>query len=410
MTIESTEFSIEDVYRDLHEHPELSFQEHRTAGIVADHLKGLGYEVTTGVGKTGVVGILERGNGPTVLLRADMDALPVKEQTGLPYASDQTGTMADGTTTPVMHACGHDVHTSCLMGAAVKLKEDQSWSGRLMLVFQPAEELGQGAKAMISDGLYERFKKPDIVLGQHVASLPAGTFGIHPGPAFSASDALVVTLYGKGGHGSRPETTQDPIVMAANFVVRLQEIVSRVIAGTDMAVVTVGSIHAGTAANIIPDRAVLELSIRTFDPDVRRTVLDTVERYAKAEAYAVGAEREPTIEVKYSFPAVVNDPAVCDEVRDIFLTFPGASVVDPGSVTGSEDVGVLAKEAGAKCCYWLLGSADPKLFADATTQEELLALLLKLPSNHSPYFAPEIEPTLHDGVEALVATAKHWLD
>ena len=198
--------------------------------------------------------------------------------------------------------------------------------------------------------------------------------------------------------------------MASNFVVRLQEIVSRVIAGTDMAVVTVGSFHAGKAANIIPDRAELELSIRTFEPDVRRKVLDTVERYAKAEAYAVNAEREPEIEVKYSFPAVVNYPAVCEEVKDIFLTFPGVSVVDPGSVTGSEDVGVLAKEAGAKCCYWLLGGGDPKAFAEATSPEEVLALLMKLPSNHSPFFAPVIEPTLRYGVEALVATAKHWLN
>lgn len=405
------EFDIEAVYRDLHANPELSFQEHRTAKIAADHLKANGYQVTTGVGGTGVVGILERGEGfPTVLVRADMDALPIKEATGLPYASTKTGTMEDGTVTPIMHACGHDLHTACLMGASAELAADPSWSGRLMVVFQPAEEIGRGAQAMIDDGFYERFGKPDIVLGQHVAPLPAGTVGIHEGPAFSASDALDITLYGRGGHGSRPETTQDPVVMASNYVVRLQDIVSRVIPPTEMAVVTVGSLHAGTAANIIPDRAELALSIRTFDPDVREKVLESVTRYAKAEALAAGAEREPLIETDYSFPAVVNDAEACDQVRDLFTDKLGLMVVDPGSVTGSEDVGLFAVESGAPCCYWLLGGADPKLFADAKTFDEVAEILEEQPSNHSPHFAPIMEPTLANGVETLVTAAKHWLD
>lgn len=403
--------SLGEVYRDLHSNPELSFQEHRTSGIVANHLRDAGYEVTTGVGRTGVVGILERGaGGPTVLVRADMDALPVQEATGLPYASTKTATMEDGAETPVMHACGHDVHTTCLMGAASKLAEDPSWSGRLMLVFQPAEEIGQGAQAMIDDGIFDRFGKPDIVLGQHVAALPAGFFGVHPGPAFSASDALHITLYGEGGHGSRPETTKDPVVMASNFVVRLQDIVSRVIAPTDMAVVTVGSLHTGTAANIIPDEAELQLSIRTFQPEVREKVLATIARYAEAEAFAAGVDREPLIETEYSFPAVVNDPAACEQVSELFINSLDATVIDPGGVTGSEDIGLFALEAGAPCCYWLLGGSDPNLFKDAKTSEELLTILAALPSNHSPLFAPVIEPTLENGVNALVLAAKHWLD
>jgi hippurate hydrolase len=402
-------FDAVEVYRDLHAHPELGFDERRTAGIAAQHLTAAGFTVTTGVGGTGVVGTLDRGEGPVVLLRADMDALPVQEATGLDYASTATSVDESGTSRPLMHACGHDVHTTCLMGAAYALAADDGWTGRVIAVFQPAEELGRGARAMVADGLFDRFGTPDVVLGQHVAPLPAGVLGVHPGPAFAASDSMRITLYGKGGHGSRPEATHDPVLMAASLVVRLQSIVSRVIAGSDMAVVTVGSMHAGTANNIIPDEATLGLTVRTFDPAVRTKVLDTIERYARAEALAAGADREPLVELVESFPAVVNDPAACETLTEVFAGLPGVAVVDPGSVTGSEDVGILALESGAPCAYWLLGGSDPAHFVGATTVEEVAAIVARLPSNHSPLFAPVTDPTLALGITALTAAARRWL-
>ena len=402
-------FDAVGVYRDLHAHPELGFEEHRTAGIAAEHLAAAGFTVARGIGGTGVVGTLDRGDGPVVLLRADMDALPVQEATGLDYASTATSVDESGTSRPLMHACGHDVHTTCLMGAAAALAADDGWTGRVVAVFQPAEELGRGARAMVADGLFDRFGTPDVVLGQHVAPLPAGVLGVHAGPAFAASDSLRVTLYGKGGHGSRPETTHDPVLMAASFVVRLQSIVARVIGGGDTAVVTVGSLHAGTAPNIIADHATLQLSVRTFDPAVREKVLATIERYARAEAMAAGTDREPTVEPIESFPAVVNDAAACETVRGAFAELPGVMVVDPGVVTGSEDVGILARESGAPCAYWLLGGSDPGHFTGASTMEEVAAVVARLPSNHSPHFAPVTDPTLRVGVAALTAAARRWL-
>lgn len=409
MTSAPAGFDLHGVYRDLHAHPELAFEEHRTSEIVATQLRAAGYEVTTGIGGTGVVGVLERGEGPVVLVRADMDALPVLEATGLDYASTETVTRADGTTAPVMHACGHDVHTACLLGAAFALAADTSWAGRLLLVFQPAEELGRGARAMVADGLLDRFGTPSVVLGQHVAPLPAGALGVHPGPAFAASDSLEVVLYGAGGHGSRPETTTDPVLMAASFVVRLQSIVARTISASDTAVVTVGSMHAGSAHNIIPDEARLALSVRTLSPTVRESVLASIERHARAEALAAGAVREPEVTLVESFPAVVNDAEACAELSAAFASLQGVMVIDPGTVTGSEDVGILAIESGAPCAYWLLGGSDPTLFAGATNVQEVADVVAGLPSNHSPFFAPAPSPTLEVGVAALVAAATHWL-
>ena len=400
-----------ELYRDLHRNPELSFQESRTAGIVADALSSWGYEVATGVGRTGVVGRLRNGDGPTVLLRADMDALPVEEKTGLEYASAARGVDPEGIDVPVMHACGHDMHVTCLLGAAERLvAERDSWAGTLMLVFQPAEELGTGAEAMVTDGLYERFGRPDIVLGQHVAPLPAGLLGLHPGPAFAAFDALKVTLHGRGGHGSRPETCVDPVVLAASVVMRLQGIVSREVAGGETAVVTVGTMRAGTKVNIIPDSAELQLSIRSFDPHVRQRVLAAVERIVNGEAQASGAERMPDIEAMESFPALVNDPAACTRTLAGFTAALGAGrVVDPGQVTGSEDVGVLATAAGVPCVYWILGGADPAAFSGKADLESVARLIASLPSNHSPLYAPVLEPTISTGVAALVAAARTWL-
>ena len=400
-----------DLYRDLHAHPEPSFAEHRTAGIAAGRLRAMGYEVTEGVGRTGVVGILRNGNGPVALVRADMDALPVLERTGLPYASTAVTTDEHGVQVPLMHACGHDVHVTCLLGAAAALAEGRAaWRGTLMVVFQPAEEVGGGAQAMLDDGLLDRFGRPDVVLGQHVAPLPAGLLGLTPGPAFAASDSLRVVLHGRGAHGSRPETAVDPIVLAAATVLRLQGVVSREVAGNETAVLTVGQLHAGTRPNIIPDSAELSVNVRSYDPAVRGRVLAAIDRIVRAEAAASGAPREPEITPTESFPALVNDPAACARTREQFEAVLGPGlVVDPGPVTGSEDVGVFATASGAPCVYWLLGGADPAAFAGAASLEDVAAVVRGLPSNHASDFAPVIDPTLKTGVAALVAAARTWL-
>jgi amidohydrolase len=398
------------VYTDLHANPELGFHETRTAAVVAAKLAASGFEVTTGVGGTGVVGLLRNGDGPLVLLRADMDALPVEEKTGLPYASVTRAVTDSGMEVPVMHACGHDVHVTSLLGACDVLSADSnSWSGTLVAVFQPAEELGAGAQAMVDDGLFERFGRPAVVLGQHVAPLPAGIIGLRHGAAFAAADTVAIVLHGRGGHGSRPEASVDPVVMAAATVMRLQTIVSRELAGNDTAVVTIGSLHAGTAANIIPDRAELQLSIRTTGADVRTRVLAAVERIVRGEAVTAGAPRDPEIILGASFPAVVNDPDAASLTQPA-LEAVSQMVVDPGLVTGSEDVGVLATAAGAPCVFWLLGGADPALFDGATTVEEIAAKMLDLPANHSPMYAPQMVPTLDIGAAALVAAARKWLN
>ena len=399
------------VYRDLHRYPELSFQEERTAGVVAERLRALGYETTTGVGRTGVVGVLRNGDGPTALLRADMDALPMQEKTGLPYASTVRGVDHEGHAVDVFHACGHDVHVACLLGAAAELAGSrESWAGTALVVFQPAEELGRGARAMIDDGLFERAGRPDVVLGQHVAPFPAGFLALRPGPAFAAADSIRVTMFGQGGHGSRPETTVDPVVMAASTVMRLQTVVSREVAGTDTAVVTVGALRAGTKENIVPDEAELLLSIRSFDPDVRARTLAAIERIVRAEAAASGAPRDPDVTLVDGFPAVVNDVEACARTLPGLQAVVGADrVVDPGLVTGSEDVGLLASGSGAPCVFWLLGGAHPGAFATVRTAEDMAAAVAEQPSNHSPFFAPVVEPTLTVGVAALVGAARIWL-
>ena len=406
MTCQDTEAGLlqrlREVYQDLHRHPELSYTEHRTAAIGAAWLRDLGFTVTEGLGRTGVVGVLRRGAGPVVLMRADMDALPVEENTGLPYASAASG---------VMHACGHDVHVTCLLGAAAELVADESWAGTVVALLQPAEELARGASGMVEDGLYATVPRPDVVLGQHVAPIPAGFLGLRSGPAFAATDTLRVTLYGEGGHGSRPEATIDPVVMAAHTVLRLQTVVSREVAGTDTAVLTVGALQAGTKANIIPDQAELLLNVRTYEVAVRQRVLDSITRVVEGEAQVAGARRPPRIELLESAPAVVNHAAGAARTRPALETVVGPNrLIDPGPVTGSEDVGVLAEAADAPLVFWLLGGADPAAFADATGIDQMQALVAALPSNHSPLFAPVIDPTLDIGVRALVAAARTWLN
>jgi hippurate hydrolase len=382
-------------------------QESRTAGLAADRLRAAGYDVTTGVGKTGVVGLLRNGDGPTVMLRADMDALPVEEMTGLPYASQAQATNREGKTVPVMHACGHDMHVAWLVGAATLLAQARdAWRGTLMAVFQPAEETAEGAQAMIDDGLFKRFPKPDVVLGQHVMVGPAGNIGGRAGSITSAADSLQIRLFGRGAHGSMPQASIDPVVMAAATVMRLQTIVSRELAATEAAVITIGALQAGTKENVIPDEAVIKLNVRTFDEGVRKRVLAAIERIASAEAAASGAPKPPEITTLDHYPLGVNDAGASARVADAFRRhFTADRVQQVGAASASEDFGSFGTEWGVPSMFWFVGGTDPGVYAKAKAAGEIN----KIPTNHSPYFAPVIHPTLQTGVETMVVGALAWL-
>ena len=399
--------TLESAYKDIHGHPELSMQEHRTAGIAAKHLQDSGYDVTSGVGGTGVVGLLRNGDGPTVMLRADMDALPIREATGLAYASDVTADDGNGNLVPVAHACGHDMHVAWLMGATTLFSRHRdSWRGTLMAVFQPGEETAQGARAMIEDGLLERFPKPHVVLGQHVMVGPAGTVAGSAGPITSAADSLQIRLFGRGAHGSMPQASVDPIVMAASLVLRLQTIVSREIAATEAAVVTVGVMQAGTKENVIPDEAVIKLNVRTFDEGVRMRVLDAIERIANAEAAASGAPRMPEITPLDRYPLNVNDKQASERIAEALRRhFPADRVRHTGPAPASEDFGCFGTAWDSPSVYWFVGGTDPATYAKA----EADGRINDLPVNHNPSFAPVIHPTLQTGVEAMVVGALAWL-
>jgi amidohydrolase len=397
---------LETIYKDVHAHPELSMQESRTAGLAAKHLADNGYEVTTGVGKTGVVGLLRNGEGPTVMLRADMDALPILEATGLAYASTVSTTDSSGATVPVAHACGHDMHVAWMMGAsALFARTRDAWKGTLMVLFQPGEETAQGARAMIDDGLFTRFPKPDVVLGQHVMVGPAGTVAGSAGPITSAADSLQIRLFGRGAHGSMPQASIDPIVMAAATVLRLQTIVSREVAATEAAVVTIGVLQAGTKENVIPDEAIIKLNVRTFDAGVRKRVLAAIERIVNAEAEASGAPRPPEITPLDSYPLNVNDKAASDRVAEALRAhFSADRVVHTGPAPASEDFGCFGTEWHAPSVFWFVGGTDPTVYAKAKTEGRIN----DLPVNHSPHFAPVLHPTLEMGVEAMVTAAMAW--
>lgn len=389
---------LEELYKAVHRRPELSMQEERTAALAADRLRTAGFDVTMGVGRTGVVGLLRNGDGPTVMLRADMDALPVQEQTGLEYASTVDG---------VMHACGHDMHVAWLSGAIAQLsKAHDYWRGTLMAVFQPAEETAAGAQAMIDDGLLDRFPKPDVVLGQHVMPAPAGRIGTRSGVMTSAADSFEIRMFGRGAHGSMPEASIDPVVMAATTVLRLQTIVSREVAAAQSAVVTVGALQAGTKENVIPDEAIIKLNVRTFDEAVRRHVIEAIKRIVQAEAEASGAPRPPEITPLDQYQLVRNDPDAAERVRTAFQAHFGEKrIVNISPISASEDFGSFGSEWHVPSVFWTVGGTNPDTYREA--QEA--GRLSELPTNHNPRFAPVIHPTLKTGVETLIAGACAWL-
>jgi amidohydrolase len=398
---------LEALYKDVHSHPELSMQEKRTAGLAADRLRAAGYEVTTGVGKTGVVGLLRTGDGPTVMLRADMDALPIEEATDLPYASTVKAQDREGKTVPVGHMCGHDMHVAWLIGATTLLAQARTeWRGTLMAVFQPGEETAEGAQAMIDDGLFNRFPKPAVVLGQHVMVGPAGTVAGRTGAITSAADSLQIRLFGRGAHGSMPQASIDPVVMAAATVMRLQTVVSREVAAAEAAVVTVGSLQAGTKENVIPDEAIIKLNVRTFDAGVRKRVLAAIERIVNAEAAASGAPRAPEIPPLDRYPLNVNDADASARVVDAFRRyFPADRVRQTGPAPASEDFGSFGTEWHVPSVFWFVGGTDPDTYAKAKEAGRIN----DLPVNHSPKFAPVLHPTLKTGVETLIVAAQVWL-
>jgi amidohydrolase len=393
------------LYLDLHQSPELSGHETRTAAKLAGRLRGLGFEVTEHVGGTGIVAILKNGAGPTVMLRTELDALPVEEKTSLPYASRVHAKDDAGYDVPVAHACGHDLHMAALVGtAAITAHSKDTWHGTLLLIGQPAEETISGAKGMIDDGVFQRFPKPDVGVAMHVDNLlPAGQVGITPGIYNTNADSLRITIYGKGGHGSAPNTTIDPIVIAARTILALQTITSREVKPGEMAVITVGYIQAGTKNNIIPDHAELGLTVRTFKENVRKQILAAIARIVKAEAEAGGAPREPLIEHYEATDSVYNDPALAQRLRVPLETALGKkNVIATEPITPSEDYAYFI-EQGVPSLYFSLGGADPEKFAQA------IATGVALPSNHSPLFAPDADPALHTGIAAEVAVLRNLL-
>jgi amidohydrolase len=397
----------EAFYRDLHQHPELSHQEHRTAGKIADRLGQAGYEVHRGLGGTGVVGVLRHGDGPAVLLRADMDALPVREATGLPYASTATATDGAGDEVPVAHACGHDMHVTCLVGAAQLLADGTGhWNGTVVALFQPAEETGDGARGMTGDHLAEVIPAPEVAFAQHVLPVPAGQVGTHAGPVFSAADSVRVTVYGRGGHGSMPQATVDPVVLAAMIVVRLQTVVAREIPPTETAVLTVGSIQGGSKSNVIPDSAVLQLNLRTYSEQTRKTMLEAVRRIVTAECRASGSPKDPEFELFDRFPLTDNDEQATERVAGAFAGFFGDRAQPMGPQTASEDFSDIPRALGVPYTYWGVGCTDRDTYRKAADAGRVAQ---DIPVNHSPNFAPVIQPTCDTGTQALVVAALAWL-
>ncbi len=390
---------VEALYLDLHRNPELSYHEEKTAAKIADQLRKLGYDVTTGVGGTGVVGVFKNGSGPVVMLRAELDALPVPEKTGLPYASHVTTHDDRGVEVPVMHACGHDLHMAIGIGtAALLVKSKDRWRGTFIYVGQPAEERTGGAKAMIKDGLFTRFPKPDFAFAVHDSNgLPAGKVGYTPGFSASNADSVNVTVYGVGGHGAAPQETVDPIVIAARTIVSWQTIVSREIDPQDPAVITVGAIHGGTKNNIIPDEVLMQLTVRSYKDEVRKHLLAAIERIAVAEAAAAGAPKKPLVQIMEGVGAVYNDPPTTNRLAERLKQVMGDSNVVLGRPIMASDDFAEYRYGGVPSVMLELGAVNPEKYAAAMKTGEAL------PGPHSPYFAPDREPGLKTGIAVEMA-------
>jgi hippurate hydrolase len=395
------------IYTDLHSTPELSMQEVNTAAKMASLLSAFGFDVTTGVGKTGVVGVLQNGAGPVVMLRADMDALPVYEENDFPYASKVSVPGSDGKNVPVMHACGHDMHMTCLIGAARVLSSIRTkWNGTLVAVFQPAEETSEGAREMIKDGFFSRFPKPDIILGQHVINTPAGTVNLPLSAATSTGDSIQIRLIGRGSHGAMPENSIDPVVMAASTVLRLQTIVSREVPADEAVVLTIGSLQAGTKENIIPEEAILKVNVRTYNRKIREQVLESIKRIVNAEASASGATTPPEFTTINHFAIVQNDHDSANKLTKAFQKhFSEESVKNLKPTKMSDDFGEFSDASGVPALYWFIGSTDPEIYAKMEAENRLA----ELPANHNPKFAPLIHHTIELGVQTFIVGALEWL-
>jgi len=398
---------LEEIYKDIHQNPELSMEEFRTAKIAAEYLNKYQFEVSTGVGVTGVVGILKNGDGPVVMLRADMDALPVTEETGLPFASVRVARDEEGIEVGVSHVCGHDLHVTWLMGAARLFSEHMDqWKGTLMAVFQPGEEVGRGAQSMIDDGMMDRFHKPEIILGQHVMVGEAGTVGHRSGTILSAGNSLKVKLFGRGSHGSQPQTSVDPVIMAAATTMRLQTIVSREVAPMENAVLTIGSLQAGTKENIIPDDATLKLNIRTFNDGVKDHILAAVKRICCAECAASNAPRDPEFTEPVSYPLTQNDAAATVKVAEAFAAQFGNRSYETQPASASEDFSIFGRNWNVPYVFWFVGGTDPVLYMEAKHNNRLN----DIPSNHSPRYAPVLNPTLKTGLQTMLTAAAAWFN
>jgi len=389
----------QQIYRQLHSHPELSDAEFDTARLIADELRAMpGWVVTEGVGGTGVVGVLEGGPGPVIWLRADMDALPVQEETGLDYASSNPG---------VMHACGHDVHVTALLGACARLAAGPSLAGTVVAVFQPAEETGSGANGMLADGILDRFPRPAIVLGQHVMPLPAGVIASRGGPLMAASDSIRVRLFGAGGHASMPHAAVNPLTMAAALVQRLQGLAAQYTSLPSSPVLTPASLHVGTRANIIAEHAELLSSLRTFTPASREAILEGVRRMVDAEAKSAGAPKDPVVEVYDSFPLTVNTAQDTTRLLDTFASNGFPAIPLPNPLTGSEDFGAFATAAGCPSVFWLIGGFSVERYTpdDWARMQQEMVLPAGTAANHSPRFAPDPDQTLAPAINAIVVAA-----
>jgi hippurate hydrolase len=396
--------SLFELYKELHATPELSFHEEKTAARLAEELRKAGFEVVTGVGRYGVVGVLCNGTGPTVLVRTELDALPVKEQTGLPYASTVVTKDAQGNDVPVMHACGHDLHMACLVGTARVLAQfKDQWHGTLVFIGQPAEEVGGGARAMLADGLFQRFPRPDFCLALHDSSeLPAGALGYTSGFANANVNSVDILVRGVGGHGAYPHKTKDPVVLAAQIILGLQTIASREVQPGEPVVVTVGSIHGGTKNNVIPDEVRLQLTVRSYTDQVRRQTLEAIERIARGQALAAGMPEDRMPEVKCatnSTRSLFNDPALAERVAGVFKSCFGETNVvrRPPSMGGDDFAEYGRTEPKVPIFMFALGAVQPEVFKESERTGK------PLPSLHSAQWAPMVEPALKTGVAAMTA-------